>query len=459
MGESIFDRVKSAYYDRFRAKRAPGEAAPTKPAGTAGIQESAQPEIEIKPKTEVARNVFEPGTVATGRDFSGNETATQYELQRDISYGGFATVYEAEMTDQSGQAERVAVKVLNNTLVHNPEMIELMRREAALLQKLGTIPEVRDHIIPFKGLLNVKDQPAYAMEFLDPKEIPNLSEFMFSREHRAKYEAMSTQERLQFTLDALSTVAELVDFLAAGVEVVDPETGETTTVPIYHYDLKPGNFFYDIKRKKVMVGDFGISNVVTQKMRPSEQRAIHQGAKNVMTLEYVSPERALSGYAEGSRSEVFSLAIMFVEFVTREKMFPAEVISSGGEITRRLATLNQMVPVADFEFSKRKSFVTPEGKTPFLDLVTLLTNAGYTSEQISEVERVLGRAMDWQPSGRSHMEEGKVCRAFIMQLRSILLGEPLPDELNEDLAQQRAVEAEDEDVDDGSDILADLDDL
>jgi len=87
---------------------------------------------------------------------------------------------------------------------------------------------------------------------------------------------------------------------------------------IVHRDIKPGNIML-LEDFVVKVMDFGIARLQTSSMTQSNV--------TLGTPHYVSPEQ-LEGKPADKRSDIFSLGVLIYEFLTREKPFKGESISS-----------------------------------------------------------------------------------------------------------------------------------
>ncbi len=152
------------------------------------------------------------------------KTINGFTLQHLLGRGGMAEVWYAE--NEIGKP--AAVKILNNDLAHNAQIVERFHNEAVVMVKLNH-PNIRQ----VYGYGSVDDRPAIIMEYLDGSDLK-------ARMQRGQ---RFTQEEL------VKWWNQLVDALKY-----------THAQNVVHRDIKPSNIFLD-KDGDVRLLDFGIAKV------------------------------------------------------------------------------------------------------------------------------------------------------------------------------------------------------
>jgi serine/threonine-protein kinase len=169
-------------------------------------------------------------------------------------------------------------------------------------------------------------------------------------------DVMTQRGKLTLT-DATMIMANLIDGLAHAFR----------QDKVHHLDMKPENVLYHLDflhmmdKSKVeseslsnfrfMVADWGIASIKQPKlnaiagMPPSSDAALRT-FNNMGTLVYMAPERFLRGYTSSSRSDIFSLGMMYLEMLTGRRPFqngtnPVEALLTGRYIVDAKSILKQ----------------------------------------------------------------------------------------------------------------------
>jgi serine/threonine-protein kinase PpkA len=227
-----------------------------------------------------------------------------YVIVHPIGQGGQAKVYLAE---REHDGLRVALKVLDTKMRQDPVFLARFVREYKLLASLNNEHVVRIYDQGFTG-----EQPYIAMEFLP-------SGTLASRivEGIAPRAAMRLMLQIARALDAIH---------AQG---------------IVHRDLKPANILFRADGRPVIV-DFGLAKDL------GLQSTLTIAGKLFSTPRYMSPEQCL-GRAVDTRSDLYSLGVIFFEMLTGRRMFdatnPAELIRL--QVSEPAPRLPE--PVADYQ--------------------------------------------------------------------------------------------------------------
>jgi tRNA A-37 threonylcarbamoyl transferase component Bud32 len=205
----------------------------------------------------------------------------KYEVIAEIGTGGMGTIYRAR--DQVLDRE-VALKVLRTDGDLDPELKERFYREARACARLA-----HPNIITVHDLGEAGGEVFIAMELLSGNDLRKL-----------------LTENRSFTL------AQKVDLMAQVCDGLAHAHGQQ----LVHRDIKPSNIFVcDDLRAKLL--DFGIARMPTSNLT--------MAGKVLGSPNYMAPEQIRGGKCD-SRSDLFSAAIVFSEFLTRAHPFQDEFI-------------------------------------------------------------------------------------------------------------------------------------
>ena len=134
-----------------------------------------------------------------------------------LGKGGFGAVYLADVRSRTNFDLRLAVKVLNEDLRDNEEVVRRQRDEARLLAQLN-----HDHIVKVFDLLEIDGRPAVLMEYVPGVDANRL-----------------VQNGPIPARAALEIAAATANALHAANVTVSPFTGRPLNV--IHRDVKPSN--------------------------------------------------------------------------------------------------------------------------------------------------------------------------------------------------------------------------
>jgi eukaryotic-like serine/threonine-protein kinase len=228
----------------------------------------------------------------------GQLLSNRYQLIKLIGRGAMGQVYMAEDVLLGGVI--VAVKFLSQTLLTR-KMRDRFRSEARTCALLSTksmhIVRVMDY--------GVDDQevPYYVMEYLEGNSLS---------------EVISAQNL------PLPRFLSLARQICAGLQCAHQGiTIEGTTYPIIHRDIKPSNILVTQDPgfgELVKILDFGISKLL---QADESQTSSYMG-----TLAYSSPEQ-MEGRELDSRSDIYSLGVLFYEMLSGKMPLQADTHSFG----------------------------------------------------------------------------------------------------------------------------------
>jgi tetratricopeptide (TPR) repeat protein len=205
----------------------------------------------------------------------------KYEVIAEIGAGSVGAIFRAR--DQALDRE-VALKVLRTDADLDPELKERFYREARACARLA-----HPNIITVYDLGEAGGTVFIAMELLSGSDLRKLLQ-----ENRTPDLAVK-----------LDVMAQVCDAL-----------GYAHSQHLVHRDIKPSNIFLcDDQRVKVL--DFGIAKLPISN--------VTMEGKVLGTPNYMAPEQIRGGICDG-RSDLFSAAIVFCEFLTGAHPFQEEFI-------------------------------------------------------------------------------------------------------------------------------------
>jgi serine/threonine protein kinase len=200
-----------------------------------------------------------------------------------LGKGGFGSVYLADIHSRNNFAQRIAVKVLNEELGSNAEVVGRQRDEARLLAQLN-----HDHIVKVFDLFEIDGRPAVLMEY-----VPGVDTGRLLQHGPIPPRA------------ALEIVAATASALHAAHTTVSPFTGRPLAV--IHRDVKPSNLLLS-EHGTIKVLDFGIARADFD--REGQTRSVQFG-----TARYMSPAQWMNEELSAA-VDVFALGITAVELMS-----------------------------------------------------------------------------------------------------------------------------------------------
>ena len=205
-----------------------------------------------------------------------------YDLVAELGRGGMGVVYKGY---EASLHRYVAIKVLADSLAHDPGIKERFLREARSMAALND-----PHIIQIYFIGEDEGQTFFVMEFVDGESLSSV----LKREHQLKPEQ----------------AAKVIYQTALGLATAHDRG-------VIHRDIKPGNIMIDA-RGNVKIADFGIalsSADISKKLTST--------GEFVGTPGYLSPEVCL-GKVVDQRSDIFSLGIVLFEMLAGRMPFTDE---------------------------------------------------------------------------------------------------------------------------------------
>ena len=218
-----------------------------------------------------------PGSLEPGMDFG-----PRFRIEKLLGAGGMGKVYKAF---DKVLSRTVALKTLQPELVTDPTVIQRFKQELLLASRISHKNILRIHDLnEFEGTNYI------TMAFIEGKDLNQL----------LKEEGPLSLER---TLKIIRQLCEALD--AAHAEGV------------VHRDFKPHNVLVG-KDDHAYVSDFGLATSLE-----SAQMGMTRTGAVVGTPRYMSPEQ-VEGNPVDSRSDIYSLGIVFYEMATGQVPFSGE---------------------------------------------------------------------------------------------------------------------------------------
>ncbi len=233
-------------------------------------------------------------------DWSG-KTLGRVHIESMLARGGMAEVYLGTHTTLQRE---VAVKLLRNSYVDDPRLLERFELEARAVAKLR-----HPNIVQVFDFDTIEDQPYIVMEYISG---PSLSKYLEA------LHAKNGRLELPFVSKLLNGVANALQYAH--------ESG------VIHRDVKPGNILLTSRSHQIAPGetlpldfepvltDFGLVRFLNS----SRQTTIGQ---SFGTPAYMSPEQAM-GLPTDGRTDIYSLGVVLYEMLNGDVPFEGETTMS-----------------------------------------------------------------------------------------------------------------------------------
>ena len=268
-----------------------------------------------------------------GRDLVGQVLADRYHVMKKLGEGGMGQVYLAEHVKMG---RRSAIKVLNPSMVHDPDAVARFNREAANASRIShpNICAIYDFGETPEGLIYL------AMEFVEGEPLTDVL---------AREGALPVAQAADISIQVAAALQAAHD------------------LGIVHRDLKPDNIMLARGRDgtdAVKVVDFGIAKAVGGGDAGSSQKVTKTGLV-VGTPEFMSPEQLAGDLVDG-RSDIYSLALVFFNMLTGTLPFPADSVQEAmvKRLTEEPAALADVRPDRSFPVGLQGVLDTALARSP-----------------------------------------------------------------------------------------------
>ena len=219
------------------------------------------------------------------------QTFANYRILGFIAAGGMGEVYVAERLEDDGPRRRpVALKVVSPELMHDPDTITRLEREA----ELATSVDSKHTVTIYEYGVSERGRAFVAMEFMFGEEL-------FGRMRALKVLPLKMLAEL-----AVNILYGLEDIHAAG---------------IVHRDIKPENIFLCKTRRGEVpkLLDFGIA----RKLGEAQDPLLKHPGQIFGTPQYLSPEQCINPTVD-HRSDLYSLGVVLYECAAGSPPFDRE---------------------------------------------------------------------------------------------------------------------------------------
>lgn len=222
-------------------------------------------------------------------------THGRYRLTERIAQGGMAEIYRAEYHGDGGFVRTVAIKRILPQWSQDPQFSKMLQDEARLLVTLQ-----HQNIVQVFELGEDNGVFYISMEYVDGVDLRTLLQAL-----RTRSEKLSPK----FVYWIVSDVLRALAFAHGRI------SGDGSPLMVVHRDISPQNILL-ARHGGVKVADFGIARGRHRR----EETAVGQLKGK---LAYMSPEQA-RGEGIDSRSDLFSLGIVFFEMLTGARLFDGD---------------------------------------------------------------------------------------------------------------------------------------
>jgi predicted Ser/Thr protein kinase len=202
-------------------------------------------------------------------------------IEKELGAGAMGAVYRGKYLKTGAL---VAIKVMAPNLGTNPNSMARFQREAAILKQLK-----HPNIVRYFGSGHHHGTPFYAMEYIKGESLDHVI---------ARRDRMSWEQVVDLGQQVCSALQHAHDH------------------GIVHRDLKPSNLMI-LADGTIKLTDFGIA-------KDLDVTALTGANCAIGTAAYMSPEQCKGVSNITSKSDLYSLGIMFYELLTGRKPFTAD---------------------------------------------------------------------------------------------------------------------------------------
>ena len=295
-------------------------------------------------------------------DLTGELIDSRYRLTKIVASGGMATIYEAVDTRLD---RNVAVKIMHPHLAQDEKFVERFIREAKAAAALS-----------HPNIVSVLDQGWNQGGVPCVFIVMELIEGATLRDYIHEQGSLSVERSLQLLMPVASALAA------------------AHRLGIVHRDIKPENILIS-NEGRIKIADFGLARGELLGTTMTAESSVILGS-----VSYLSPEQVQRGVAD-SRSDIYSLGIVFFECVTGQKPFqgddPVQIAIS--HVNERVPAPSTLTPSLspDVDLLVQRSTDLDPDKRP-RDGGQFLEELRALSEKIDPRRRQLSLELDLPPA-------------------------------------------------------------
>lgn len=225
-----------------------------------------------------------PSGASPGDDKSGPSPLRfgKFELLAELGAGGMGRVFKARDTNLD---RIVALKVLKNSILPDPDEIKRFHREAKAESRVE-----HPNIIPVYEFGEIRGLPYFAMQLADGGNLVTWTK-----------ENGRDPQRIVAIMEKVSRAVSYAH-----------EKG------VIHRDLKPGNILMT-KDGEPLLADFGLAKFIDESVNITDSEAV-LGTLPYMSPEYVTGDKS----ADPKKSDLWALGVILYELLTGKLPFESQ---------------------------------------------------------------------------------------------------------------------------------------
>jgi eukaryotic-like serine/threonine-protein kinase len=217
----------------------------------------------------------------------------RYELMKQIAVGGMAQIFVAKQTGVQGFEKLVVIKLLLQQYSRNPELVRMFLGEARIAARLN-----HPNVVQIYDLGYAAGKHYIAMEFIHGENLDSILRTCRKR---------GNQVPIPFAIKIISQALEGLHYAHTKTDVMGKPLN------IVHCDVSPQNVLVSFDGVVKLV-DFGIAKAASlyAEEKPEQIRG---------KVAYMSPEHIQGVSCIDSRSDLFSLGVVFWELLTGKRYY------------------------------------------------------------------------------------------------------------------------------------------
>ncbi len=223
-----------------------------------------------------------------------------YEIIGELGHGGMGVVYKAR---QRLLNQIVAIKVLPQSLLNEPQAVGRFRREMQLIGGLN-----HPNIVRALNAGEADGTQYLVMEFVDGINLQKLGDMGEEKNKKNSSSRITNHESRTTSRIPLAAVCEIIRQAALGLQHAH-EFG------LVHRDIKPANLMVD-KSGTVKILDLGLGKFLSEHRPADDIQSLTKIGTTMGTIDYISPEQCENAGNVDIRADIYSLGCTFYFLAT-----------------------------------------------------------------------------------------------------------------------------------------------